>query len=83
MNKYLYAALVAVAIAGFTGYRMFRNGMAGFDSFTLFMSLAAVVAVLIVAPGKFTPGGDRPQWEGRRSFGPEKEPEDESKGRTE
>jgi hypothetical protein len=60
--KIAIALLVAVGIGVEVAMRMMRDGASDF-SYIFFMSLAAVVAIAIVAPGKFGEGGDRPPWE--------------------
>ena len=65
INRVVVAVLAACGIGGALAYRLFRDGASDF-SYVFFMSLAGVVAMVIVAPGLFSAGGDRPPWERTR-----------------
>lgn len=65
----VFFLIAAISIGGGMAMYMLRKG-AGNLGYILAMSLAAVVAMLVVAPGRFTEGGDKAPWERPRDASP-------------
>lgn len=63
--KVVLLVLAAVSIFAAFAFRLLRNGASDL-SYIFFVALAGVVAMLLVAPGRFSPGRDRPPWERTR-----------------